>query len=245
MVIVQVAGHELKEVAMRDADNQVCGEQRLGGMAALYLATAYLVAIPYFLAVVKYQEATDPVSKFALLVTHAGSLKVFTYISYIIFGMVLAALSLVLHDRFKDQALVHARLVAVWGLIWACLLVANGMIYCVGMDHVLGLHSVDPAGALASWGTIEAVVNGLGGAGGEILGGPWVIVASIAGIRSRTFPRWIATLGIFSGLLGLLSVLPPVRETAQLFGITQILWLAGLGIHLLRSGLTAGKMSGT
>lgn len=227
---------------MKHDDSQVLKEQRLGGAAALYLAVAYLVAIPFFLVVVKYQEATDPVSKFTLLATHASSLRIFTYSAYIVFGLVLATLSIVLHDRFKADSLVTARLVAAWGLIWACLLIASGAIYVVGMDYVIALHSLDPVTALNSWGSIEAVVDGLGGAGGEILGGPWVIAVSIAGFKSRKIPRALVILGFFSGLSGLVSVLPPLRDAAQLFGLTQIVWLACIGIHLVRSSSKALKL---
>ena len=41
--------------------------QRTGGIAALYVAVAYLAAIPYFVLIVDYPSATDPVSKVALL----------------------------------------------------------------------------------------------------------------------------------------------------------------------------------
>ena len=35
-------------------------QQRVGGVAALNLAAAYLVAMPFFLVVVKYQSVADP-----------------------------------------------------------------------------------------------------------------------------------------------------------------------------------------
>ena len=45
------------------------GMQRAGGIAALYVAVAYLAAIPYFVLLVDYPSATDPVSKVAILRT--------------------------------------------------------------------------------------------------------------------------------------------------------------------------------
>ncbi len=39
------------------------GHQRVGGLAALYLALAYLIAMPYFLIAVDYLNVTDPARK--------------------------------------------------------------------------------------------------------------------------------------------------------------------------------------
>jgi len=41
--------------------------QKAGGIAALYIAVAYLAAIPYFLVLVSYQSVVDPVQKVILL----------------------------------------------------------------------------------------------------------------------------------------------------------------------------------
>lgn len=43
------------------------GMQRAGGIAALYIAVAYLAAIPYFLLLVNYPGVVDPVQKVALV----------------------------------------------------------------------------------------------------------------------------------------------------------------------------------
>jgi hypothetical protein len=41
--------------------------QKAGGIAALYIAVAYLAAIPYFLVLVNYPSVVDPVQKVILL----------------------------------------------------------------------------------------------------------------------------------------------------------------------------------
>ena len=67
-------------------------QQKVGGLAALYLALAYVVAMPYFLVFVKYPSVTDPVEKVALLVGNHDSMRVMYLITYVIFGIVLAVL---------------------------------------------------------------------------------------------------------------------------------------------------------
>ena len=85
---------------VRDND----GHQKAGGLAALYLALAYLIAMPYFLIAVDYLGVTDPVEKVALLAEHQGSMSAMYLITYVIFGIVLAVLSLTLYRRMKDGA---------------------------------------------------------------------------------------------------------------------------------------------
>ena len=105
----------------------------------------------------------------------------------------------------------------------------------MGMEYVVRLHATDAAGAASAWQVIESVANGLGGAGGEALGGPWVLLVSVAGLRSRRLPRSLNWLGLAAGIVGLASNVPPLREVAALFGLVQIPWLAWLGIVLLRA----------
>lgn len=38
-------------------------QQKVGGLAALYLAAAFVAAMPYFLVFVKYPSVVDPVEK--------------------------------------------------------------------------------------------------------------------------------------------------------------------------------------
>ena len=44
--------------------------QKIGGFAALYLATAYLTGMVIFLVVLDYLSITDPVQKAAVLVNN-------------------------------------------------------------------------------------------------------------------------------------------------------------------------------
>ncbi|NTU78385.1 MAG: DUF4386 family protein [Chloroflexales bacterium] len=209
--------------------------QHVGGIAALYLAAAYLATMPYFLLVLDYQHAVDPAAKLALLVTHQGSLYAFNLLAYVVFGLVLTVLVLALHDRLTGETPAMARVVAGWGIIWSCLLIASGTASNMGMEYVVRLHVTDTAGAAAAWQTIESMVNGMGGAGGEALGGSWVLLVSLAGLSSRHLPRALNWLGLATGIVGLASNIPSLRESAAVFGLLQIVWFVWLGIVLLRT----------
>ena len=60
---------------MRAIARTLAGQQKASGLAALYLAAAYLLAIPFFLVVVDYMSVTDPAAKVALLVADHGSVQ--------------------------------------------------------------------------------------------------------------------------------------------------------------------------
>ena len=210
-------------------------QQKVGGVAALYLAAAYLVAMPFFLVVVKYQSVVDPAKKVALLVGNLESMRAMYLVTYVIFGIVLAILALALYARLKDDAPALAQAATAVGLIWAFVLVASGMVFNAGMAAVVGLHGTDPAQAVAAWQAIEPVAQGLGGSGGELLGGLWVLLVSAAALRTRGLPKVLNWLGVAIGTAGVLSVVPALQDLKYGFGSLQIVWFVWLGIVMVRT----------
>ena len=210
-------------------------QQRVGGLAALYLAAAYVVAMPYFLVFVKDQGVVDPVGKVALLVGNHGSMTVMYLITYVIFGIVLAVLALALYARLRDGASILTQAATAVGLLWAVVLVAGGMIFNAGMAAAVGLHGTNPVQAASLWQAIEPVTQGLGGSGGELLGGLWVLLVSVAALRTGRLPKVLNWLGVAIGAAGVVSVVPALRDAAYVFGLLQIVWFAGLGIVMLRT----------
>jgi len=219
-------------------------QQKVGGLAALYLAAAFVAAMPFFLVFVKYPDVVDPVEKVALLVRNHDSMRVMYLITYVIFGIVLAVLALALHARLKDRAPLLAQAATAVGLIWAVVLVASGLIFNAGMAAVVGLHGTDPAQAVAAWQAIEPVAQGLGGSGGELLGGLWVLLVSVAALRTRALPKVLNWLGAAIGAAGVLSVVPALNDVAYGFGLLVIVWFAWLGIAMLHSPSRAAAPAG-
>ena len=220
---------------MNSSVSGTAAQQKLGGMAVLYMAAAYLVAMPYFLVFVKYPSVVDPAERVAMLVTHHGSMRVMYLVTYVIFGLVLAVLTLALHARLKDRAPIMSQAATVAGLVWAVMLVASGMIFNAGVAAVVELHGTSPAQAVAAWQTIEPLAQGLGGSGGELLGGVWVLLVSVAALRTGGLPSALNWLGVAIGVAGVVSVVPAFKNMAYAFGLLQIIWFVWLGIVMLRS----------
>jgi len=210
-------------------------KHKAGGLAALYLAAAYLVAMPFFLLFVKYPSDGGAAEKVAVIVREHGSMQVMYLITYVVFGLVLAVLALTLYARVKDGAPTLALAATTAGLMWAVVLVASGMVFNAGMAAVVGLHDTNPVQAVAAWQAIEPVAQGLGGSGGELLGGLWMLLASVAALRAARLPKALGLLGVVIGAAGLLSVVPALRDLGYGFGLLQIAWFVWLGAVLLRS----------
>lgn len=210
--------------------------RKMGGLAALYLAVAYLLAMPYFLVVVNYPDVTDPAAKVALLAASHGSMQAMYLVTYVVFGVALAVLALALHERLKLAAPLLAQVAVVVGLLWAFALVAGGLVFNAGMAAAVSLYPTNPDQAVALWQAVEPVAQGLGGSGGELLGGLWVLLVSIAGLRTAQLSRPLSWLGVAIGVAGIVSVLPPLRDAGYVFGLLQIAWFVWLGVGLLRAG---------
>jgi len=220
-------------------------QQKVGGLAALYLAAAFVVAMPYFLVFVKYPSVGDPAQKVAILVRYHGSMRVVYLITYVIFGLVLAVLALSLYTRLRDGAPILAQAATAVGLTWAVMLVASGMIFNAGVAAVVGLHSTSPAQAVTAWQAIEPVAQGLGGSGGELLGGLWVLLVSVAALRTARLPKVLNWLGLAVGAAGILSVMPALNGLAYGFGLLEIVWFVGLGVVMLRASSRAAAPAWT
>ncbi|MBK7176035.1 MAG: DUF4386 family protein [Chloroflexi bacterium] len=213
--------------------------QKWGGAAALYEALAYIIGFVGFIAVVNVGGIADPLEKVAAIVENQGLLTALHLIVYVAWGAALVVLSLALHERLDGKKSALARTATAFGIIWAVLVIASGMIYNVGMETVAGLQASNPEQAATVWLAIESVFNGLGG-GVEVVGGIWVILLSVAGLRSGSFSRALHYLGYVVGAAGVISVVPAAAEiSASIFGLTQIVWFAWLGVAMLRTEETA------
>ena len=213
--------------------------QKMGGIAALYMAVAYVLGIVGFKLVADYSSVVDPVEKVAFLMDNQTITYMLHLIVYVLWGVFMVVLALALYKRLKAGSLAMMQTAAVLGFIWAGLIIASGMIFNIGMDSVINLYGQDPTQAATVWLAIESVFEGLGG-GNEFVGGLWLLLVSWAALRAEAFPKLLNYLGLVLGVAGILSAIPPLGEIgAAIFGLGQIVWFAWLGIVLLRQSPSA------
>ena len=209
--------------------------QKFGGFAALYLAVAYLIGMTIFLVVLDYPSITDPAQKVALLVEMQMVTFSTNLLMYVFFGVFLIVLSLALYDRLKSGAPAIMQVATVIGIIWAGSLIASGMVANAGIAPVVALYAKDPAQAALTWQGFETVASGLGNGNGEILGGLWTLLVSLAALRAGGLPKGLNILGLLVGAVGIITILPGLIDLVGVFALSQIIWFVWLGIVLLRS----------
>jgi hypothetical protein len=226
---VEPGSRDVKETDMK-------AWQKFGGFAALYLAVAYLIGMVIFL---DYPNITGPAQKVALLVEMQMVTFSTNLLMYVFFGVFLIVLSLALYDRLKAGAPVIMQVATALGIIWAGALVASGMVSNAGIAPVVALYAEDPAQAALAWQGIETVASGLGNGNGEILGGLFTLLVSLAALRAGALPKGLNRLGLLVGAFGILSIFPGLTDLTGVFGVSQMIWLVWLGLTLLRR--TPGK----
>lgn len=211
--------------------------QKSGGFAALYLAVAYLIGLVLFIVVLDYPSITNPAQKVALLVEKQTVIFSTNLLMYVLFGVFLVVLSLALYDRLKTGAPAMMQVATALGIIWAGSLVASGMVSNAGIEPTVALYATDPVQAALSWQGIETVANGLGNGNGEILGGLFALLVSLAALRNGGLPKGLNLLGLLVGAVGIISILPGLTALVSIFGLSQMVWYVWLGMVLLRGRL--------
>jgi hypothetical protein len=209
--------------------------QKLGGIGALVAAATFVFGFALFATALSDYTTGDPsVSEsVAFVADNEAVLYLWNAVILILFGIVLVPLVLALHERLKAGARTLAPVAAAFGVIWAGLVIAAGMIGNIGLGTVADLRETDPAQAEAVWSALDSVQNGLGG-GNEIVGGLWVLLLSWAALQTNALPRGLNYLGMVAGAAGIVTIVPALEVVGAVFGLGLIVWFAWTGIVLLR-----------
>ncbi len=213
--------------------------ERAGGLAGLVCAATYLIGFALLvtlLAPLGFGSANiDAAGVVGFIDARPGILIAWNTAIYIVNALALAVLVVALRTRLSPVRPGLADVSLAFGLIWAALVLAAGMLANVAVERAAVLYPTDPAAAADLWATLHAVELGLGG-GNEIAGGVWIVVVSLGGLLAAVLPRMLSLLGILVGAAGLVTILPPVGDAAgAVFGLGAIAWFIGVGLVLLRT----------
>ena len=208
--------------------------QKLGGLAAISQAIIYLSAFIFFGAIWNFPTDASSIQKLAFLAENKTIISVVNLIMYVLFGVFLAVLVVSIHGRLKEKTPALAQVSSVFGILWAGIVIASGMIFNIGLAATIQLSVKDVEQAMTVWLTINSVVEGLGG-GNELVGGLWVLLLSIAALKSDVLSKKLNYLGLFVGVVGIFTVYP-AEVLTEVFGLSQLVWFAWLGgVMLMKS----------
>ena len=214
--------------------------QKMGGVAALIAAATFVVGMGLGFTVLApiMTGDLDPVQSAAFLADNQAITYIWNLIIYLVFGVFLVVLALALYERLKAGSPAIVQTATAFGLIWAGLMFASGMVANIGAGTVVDLYGKDPAQAATVWLALDFVANGLGG-GNEIVGGLWVLLLSWAALRAGGLPKALNYLGVVSAVAGLVTVVPALETVGAVFGLGLIVWFVWLGIVMLRGSTSA------
>lgn len=217
--------------------------QGAGGWAALFIALTYVIGFAAMATVLSPPDAAgarSPAESLAFVLERKLLFQVWMVFIYVLAGGALVVLSMGLHERLRRAAPDAMQIATPFGLIWAGLVMASGMVAVSGLESVAALHARGDELAPATWVAVGVLQNGLGG-GIEFVGGVWMLVASLAALRTGAQHRVLAAYGVLVGTVGVLTVLPPLKELAAAFGLGQIAWFACVGASMLRGRRPAAR----
>jgi hypothetical protein len=210
--------------------------QKMGGLAALIEAAAYIFGIAVgFTVLTPYMDGQlNPLETVAFMVENQSILYIWNQIIYVLFGIVLVVLALALYQRLQKGSPALSQTAAVFGFIWAGLVIASGMIFNISLETVVGLAPSAPEQAAAILQSVSVVQDAMGG-GNEIVGGVWVLLITWAALSTGGLPKLLNYYGLLIGLAGAVTIVPGLGDVGLIFGLGQILWFIGVGVALLRS----------
>jgi hypothetical protein len=208
--------------------------QRAGGLAALLHAVAYVVGMILGLTVVfpLLDAAPDQYLKF--LAENQALVYVWNLISYWGSAITLVIMALALYERLKEHAPALAQTATAFGLIWAGLIIASGNLMLHDVGVLAELHSQNQAQAVMAWTALQPVEVGIV-SGNELVGSLWVLLLSVAALRTGQLSRALNWLGVVLGVAGMLTIVPALYDSLiMVFGPAMIVWSVWVGIVLLR-----------
>ena len=206
---------------------------KLGGIAALLHAAAYIVGIVLGVTLIFPILEANPGQYVAFVAENPTLVYLWNLISYWGSAITLVFMALALYHRLKAGSPILVQTATVFGLIWAALIIGSANLMLSDGGVIAGLYAKDPTQAATLWPALEAVENGIV-SGNELVGSLWVLLISIAALRTRGFARAFNIFGVVVSCAGILTMIPSLVQTARMiFGPGMIVWSIWLGVVLL------------
>lgn len=203
--------------------------QKCGAIAALLHAAALVVGmvLSFIVMFPLLDAAPDQVLKF--LADNQALVYLWNLIVNWGAAITWVIMVLALYERLKPGSPVLTRMATVFGILWVELLIGTGDLMLHNFGVVANLYGNAPAQA-AAW---TALARSL-----------WVLLLSLAAVRTSGLTRALSYLGVFLGITGILTLIPALAETLfMIFGPGMMVWSAWVGIVMLRQSRVAATQS--
>ncbi|GJL97823.1 MAG: hypothetical protein DHS20C06_16400 [Hyphobacterium sp.] len=209
--------------------------QKISGLAAIAAGATYIIGFWVYFSILgpaQYGSLAVPAADHvSFLVDNQALMTLWNQVIYVLNAVLMVVIVIGLHRRLTGSGAI-AQTASAFGLIWAGLILATGMLENIAIGQIVRLAEVDMDSAVALWRSTSAVSAGLGG-GNEITGGMWIFVLSLAGFQTKSLPLPVNVLGFVVGGAGILSTIPAFAAATMVFGLGFIVWFIVAGIALI------------
>lgn len=215
-------------------------EQKAGGIAAIAHAIVYVVSMAVGIVLMFPMLDVEPAVYLTFLAENQTLVYLWNLLAYWVSALALVLIVLALYERLKSGSPALMQTASVFGFIWAGLIIASGNLMLSNIGVVTGLAAQDAARAVTVWSALQAVENGIT-SGNELVGSIWLLLTSVAILRTGALARGLGYLGIVISAAGILTLISPLALTlTMVFGLGLIVWCIWLGVALLRGGHAHG-----
>ena len=206
--------------------------RRCCGIAAIGMALCYLTMALIFFGFLSQPEQADPLQKIQYLAQHHLLVAMGYATGYLVFGFLLAVMVIALPHQLPKPKSALVQIASLFGKVWVVLMMASGMIALVGLNRSISLTDIDPTLAITLFHLTGLMTDALGG-GIELVGGLWILLFSIAGLKQQPKRAKLHWLGLFTGSFAVLTVFHTLPYLKEAFGLSQLVWQLWFGIVLL------------
>ena len=220
--------------------------QRISGISAIAAGVTYIIGFWVYFAVLgpaQYGSPEVPVTQHVrFLVDNQGLMNAWNLVIYVLNAALMVFVVVGLHQRVKAGNEALAQAASAFGIIWAGLILAAGMLENISLSQIVRLSGQDMEAAATLWRSTTVVGAALGG-GNEITGGLWIFLLSVVGFQTKSIPAPVNVAGALVGGAGIVSTIPVLSGATMIFGLGFILWFFAIGLVLVFSKALSGEVS--
>lgn len=166
-----------------------------------------------------------PQERLDYLLSNKLYLQIWYMVIYVLFGLLLIPLTSIIKNIFNNKL---ANTTAIFGYVWAAFVLASGFVFIIGIEKISTLN-INSDTLLSIWLPLTILQEAFGG-GIELVGGVWVFLIGINGLRCKKFNTFFNGFCLILGVVGIITVLPLFFDLGGAFGMLQIVWFLALSL---------------
>lgn len=219
--------------------NSMSKQNKLAAASLLLMATSYVILMVIYGAILVMPADLTDVDKLGWVTENLGMINLTYVIGYVLFSCLLLVVSIQVENIIKVDSPFWAKTTHSFGLIWALLLTATGLIVITSNNLI---SEAELSSALAYYHTSNLLSDALGG-GIEFTGGVWILLIGAFGFYTRTFGLAFSGFSVIKGITGIATLFSTDMVLRIAFGLTGVVWFIWFAVVLLTLNKQHSKLN--